>query len=229
MKKLVHILVMLMLLCGWALAGADETEAYKKSELQETSLNEDYWKKKQKRFDYSDEYQPEQKKKDKKKKSNEMPKLNLGPAAKIIFYGVIILGLAFLIYKIIASSSLVKNSRVKETHEITFENLEDHIHETELERFLREALEKNDYKQAVRVLFLMVLKASSEKGFIHWKKDKTNGDYLKEMYGHPGYQTFRTLTFIFERVWYGKYELNEQAYHAIADQFNTYLKAVAHG
>lgn len=228
MKKLIHILIVLTLLCGWALAGADETEAYKKSELEEVSLNKDYWKKKQKQFDYSDEYRPE-KKKEEKKKVNEMPRLNLGPVAKIIFYGVIILILAFLIYKIIASSSLVKNAKVKDTHEITFENLEDHIHETELERFLREALEKKDYKQAVRVLFLMVLKKSSEKGMIQWKKDKTNGDYLKEMYSQSGYPTFRTLTFIYERVWYGKYELNLEGYQAIADQFNTYLKAITNG
>ena len=60
---------------------------------------------------------------------------------------------------------------------------------------------------AVRLYYLSVLKELSVKNHIRWKRDKTNGAYLRELAGSPLFGTVQEVTLIFERVWYGKVEL----------------------
>ena len=58
----------------------------------------------------------------------------------------------------------------------------------------------------------MVIKKLSEKEFIKWKKDKTNGQYARELRGTEYELPFRKLTRIFESLWYGQNTLNKQEY-----------------
>ncbi|MBP8239580.1 MAG: DUF4129 domain-containing protein [Saprospiraceae bacterium] len=91
--------------------------------------------------------------------------------------------------------------------EITLANLDEYIHETDLERFLREALAASNWPLAVRLYFLQTIKQLSEKEAIVWSKEKTNRDYLREMRGHRLGPQFRDVTRQYERVWYGNQPL----------------------
>ena len=91
---------------------------------------------------------------------------------------------------------------------ITLENVEDNIYESDLDRFIREALEKENYSQAVRLYYLAIIKELSLKRWIRWKKDKTNRDYIRELSNTDFQGSFRNVTRMFERVWYGKQKLD---------------------
>jgi hypothetical protein len=99
--------------------------------------------------------------------------------------------------------------------EITFDNLDDYLHETDLEHFLREALAQGNYPLAIRLYYLQAIKTLSEKNAIKWSREKTNRDYLHEMRGHPLAEQFREATRIFERVWYGNEPLSAAEFAAL--------------
>ncbi len=121
---------------------------------------------------------------------------------------------------------IIKNVSVKSNPNIIKANLSDHsapiedIKELEIDRLLREALASGNYRLAIRIYFLGMLKKLDEDGIILWKKDKTNRDYLAELFSKAHYfEEVRTLTLAYEQVWYGEHNLPVEAYEEIISSF----------
>jgi hypothetical protein len=106
---------------------------------------------------------------------------------------------------VLSKGKIPKNVAIKKTAApvITAENMDQHIFETEFDRFLRNALSSGDYKLAVRIYYLKIIKSLAEHKLIKWKKDKTNATYLREMRQHNLYEEFRNLTAMYEKIWFG--------------------------
>ena len=71
----------------------------------------------------------------------------------------------------------------------------------------------------MRLYYLAVLKELSLKELIKWKKDKTNGEYLRELAGSRLFGTVQEVTLIFERVWYGKTAVQEEDFLQMEAKF----------
>jgi hypothetical protein len=110
--------------------------------------------------------------------------------------------------------------------EITLDNLDEYLHETDLERFLREALAQGNYTLAVRLYYLQIIKNLSEKNALRWSREKTNRDYLRELRGHRMADTFREVTRVYERVWYGNLAIGAEEYAALEPGLKRALAAV---
>lgn len=151
----------------------------------------------------------------------------MGVVGTSILYAIVILGLVFLLVRMINNSGM--GGKVKHSDQApvySFEELEEHIHETELERYLRLALERQEFRSAIRVYYLMVIKALSEGNRIRWKRDKTNFDYVREMMHEPEFDAFREVTHAFEVVWYGDAPLDSGGYRALSPRFEQFLKRI---
>lgn len=132
---------------------------------------------------------------------------------KFFLIALAVVVLAFIIANMVGAEgwSLAPSNRkvaqAKSSIPITIENIEDNIYESDLDRFIREALEKENYTQAVRLYYLAIIKELSLKKWVKWKKDKTNRDYIRELSNTTFQNGFRNVTNVFERVWYGKQDI----------------------
>lgn len=147
---------------------------------------------------------------------------------KALFIIIVIAAIVLLAVHFMGAGTFRNPANKKFTRgdtKITIDNIEDHIYETELERFIREAVEKNNYTLAIRLYYLAIIKELSLNRTIKWKKDKTNKDYIKEMRKTNLFQAFREVTRIFERVWYGKTEIGKTEYLAVKPKFEALVKA----
>jgi len=97
---------------------------------------------------------------------------------------------------------------------------------SELDKALQAHLANKDYRSAVRILFLYVLKKLGEKELIAWKKEKTNYHYYHELTSKGLSEQFGTLATVYEWVWYGERYPDESAYQKIDTDFRAYLKKV---
>lgn len=154
----------------------------------------------------------------------ETPKTNLnfsglGPLGYVLLAVFVVL-IAILIYFLFVN-------RVKDGKNVTAVNLDDtaptEIPLTELERMLQEALARGDYRGAVRIYFIFIIRDLSQKNWINWEKEKTNFQYLREMSSRSEYYDFNQSVSYFEIIWYGKREIDKSTFEKIKPDFTKFL------
>lgn len=148
----------------------------------------------------------------------------LGYFAQALAVIAAIAAIAFGIWRMLEAP---RNKQIaRDGVEITLDNLDDYLHESDLDRFLREALAQGNYPLAVRLYYLQIIKNLSEKNAIRWSREKTNRDYLREMRGHPAAEQFREATRIYERVWYGNQSLSAGEFAALEPKMKGVLAGI---
>lgn len=144
--------------------------------------------------------------------------------------GMVILILVWLIVRLIGNQQKNANTRLSPSElEFALTEAEENLEESDLERLLRISIEQSDYKTAIRVYYLSVLKSLSLSGLIKWKKDKTNADYLKEMMSDTQFEDFRMATYTYEKVWYGDTEVTARDHEQLAPLFKRFLELENNG
>ncbi len=127
--------------------------------------------------------------------------------------------LGVIIWFLIASD--VKLFRRKST--ILLNNAEDYISEDifsiDYENELDKAIQNKDFRLAVRLMYLHVLRLMAEREIIDYKIEKTNSVYLLQVYGTGYYKEFFLLTRHFEYIWYGKFNISEPGFGMIKTEY----------
>jgi len=103
------------------------------------------------------------------------------------------------------------------------ESLEN-IHEINFDDEIEKAITQNNYRLAVRLLYLKCLKQLSDMQLIQWQIDKTNTAYIHELTDPGQQQTFKLITRQFEYVWYGNFGIDKQAFSNIDALFQDFKK-----
>lgn len=99
----------------------------------------------------------------------------------------------------------------------------------ELDELLSKSINESNYREAIRIYFIYIIKTLREKGWINWEKKKTNTAYLIELRNRKEYSSFSQVTLIFEIVWYGKREISKEQFGEIKPQFEQLLKSIQSG
>lgn len=100
------------------------------------------------------------------------------------------------------------------------------ITKTELELRLEAAMAREDYRECVRIYFTFILKELIRKSWISWKKEKTNHHYVMEMSGKPNQLVFMECVRIYDLVWYGEYEIDEEIFEMLRPTLQDYYKSL---
>ena len=84
---------------------------------------------------------------------------------------------------------------------------------------IEKAIAAGDYRLAVRLLFLQLLRGLSDRNIIQYSHERTNLDYLMQVHHAPWYQQFFRITRNYEYVWYGLFEIDQHKFEAINKDF----------
>lgn len=172
------------------------------------------------------------KKEKEKKDARNQPDLDYVPFmqrtwVQTLLWIIIIGGFAYAIMWYLMDSQVglfrKKNVPVNNMHGALEEMPED-IFAIQYQQEIDKALAQGNYRLAVRVHFLRLLRNLSDKNLIQYKQEKTNLDYLMELSSKTWYADFFRLTRHFEYSWYGHFEVEEQTYRIIASEFNQFEK-----
>lgn len=162
------------------------------------------------------------------KKKPDEPKKSYTPLGQQTWFKtlvwLIIIGafVAFLVTYLSGSSiNLFRKKNIIDTiHDP--EQMPEDIFAINYPREIDKAAAAGNYRLAVRLMFLQLLKNMSERNIIIYKQDKTNVDYLAELFSTSWYQPFFKVTRNYEYSWYGKFEINEDAYRLIQKDFHQF-------
>ena len=104
-----------------------------------------------------------------------------------------------------------------------------HIDEVDLKKMLETALKKEEYREAVRLYFLIVLKELNRFELINWRREKTNRDYFYEIKNSSLKNHFSEVARIFEKAWYGEAIVKRDSYSNYALIFDELIKEIEEG
>lgn len=97
---------------------------------------------------------------------------------------------------------------------------------SELEKKIIASKTKKDFRSATRLYFVWVIKELSDRGFIQWKKRKTNYHYQIEVQSQSFFADFKEAVKSYEFIWYGKYEINETDFNVIEAHFKSLINKI---
>jgi len=197
------------------------------------SVPAERWAEASKGLDYSDDL-PKPPKTEKPRRTYNPNFLNWTAATQglgsILQVLAILLAVGLIGYGVYRMMQAPRNKIIsRDGVEITVDNLDQYIQETDLERFLREALAQGNYSLAVRLYYLQIIKDLSAKDAIRWSREKTNRDYQREMRTHRLAEDFRLVTLHFEEVWYGNQALDAATYSRLEPEFKRLIGEIGGG
>ena len=130
---------------------------------------------------------------------------------------VIIIGafIAVLVWFLIASDIKLFRKKAKPLPSQEDMAISEDIFSVDYEQELEKAIANQNYRLGVRLMYLHVLRMFSEKNIIEYKIERTNSDYLLQLFNTSYYKDFFRLTRNFEYVWYGKFDISQAAFEII--------------
>lgn len=109
-------------------------------------------------------------------------------------------------------------ARPEEEEEYTTENLFD----IDYERALKRATADQNYRLAIRLMYLQTLKELALRNIIQYRQERTNSDYLMQLFTTSYYKDFFRLTRNFEYAWYGQFAVSPALFEQIRNEFATF-------
>lgn len=107
--------------------------------------------------------------------------------------------------------------RSKKTTTLPYNVEEENIHEIDFDKEISAALDKRNYRLAIRMIYLQTLRLLSDNKFIDWQIHKTPTEYLYEVGIKEIKQPFRELTNHFLQVRYGNYTASPERFDTMSD------------
>lgn len=142
---------------------------------------------------------------------------------QILVISALIIGLTLLLVKIL--SNRFNNEKVETRRSVeSLEEAENEVDRSDLLPLFNQFLNSGNYRLALRILYLRILQELHRQELIHWKKEKTNFDYVRELSDDQHRRFMASLTMKFERKWYGEQEITEKEFFDLRPHFESFIQ-----
>jgi hypothetical protein len=145
-----------------------------------------------------------------------------GIIMKYLFIGLGVAALVFLIFKLAGIDAFNVINRKSASVTVPYDESVENIYAIDLDAEIEKAVGQQNYRFAVRLLYLKSLRQLADAGLIHWEISKTNAVYIDELANAEQRIAFKMLTQQFEYVWYGEFNIDAQGFKKISTRFSSF-------
>jgi hypothetical protein len=132
---------------------------------------------------------------------------------RLLFWVLIGVGCAALIYFFLLSLNVNLFGKRKDgVEEEAAADPEEDFFSRDYEREIARALAAGEYRIAIRLRYLQLLKELAGRNIIQYRQERPNGVYVSQLMGTPYYKEFFRITRTFEYAWYGEMPVSRGAY-----------------
>lgn len=142
---------------------------------------------------------------------------------KLICWSVAIGLVGFVLYRLFMGGGVFYSSKKQELPAVQLDETPD---ESDLEKAIQLAMQKEDYRMATRYLFLITLNRLGEKGVLQLSTEKTNYQYATELANKRYANSFARLSLQYEYVWFGGFDINQAQFAVLQQQHQQFLKEI---
>lgn len=142
---------------------------------------------------------------------------------KILIYGLLIF---FVLIAITQTKlyELVYSDKEIESPKYSISKSDDEI--VDYDEVIRQFMARQQFRNAIRVFYLKVINGLLTHGYIQFSKEKTNFDYLHDLTNEDIRQQFSAITSIYNHVWYGDVEINEEQFLKLSPNFQSFYATI---
>jgi hypothetical protein len=110
-----------------------------------------------------------------------------------------------------------------------YSDAEKNIHLLDFEKLIKESIESGERRIAIRYYYLWLLKVMAQHHYIEWDIEKTNSDYLYELSNPAHKEEFTYLSYLYNYIWYGEFEIDDTTFRKTENRFKKALKTFGNG
>lgn len=146
---------------------------------------------------------------------------------EILPYLLLVLFL-YLVIRFFVRSKLYGFGKNRKNPNVVSLSEEEHIIKNEdIQQLINKALADKKFRLAIRYYYLYILQLLSERELIDWQQQKTNDDYMTELSESPFKNEFRKATTLYDYVWYGEFEIDQERFQKAENVFQSLKNAIA--
>jgi len=131
---------------------------------------------------------------------------------RYLVYAAFLVAFAFIVLRLLKVDLTGAFGRNPQRMPLAYTTESEDIHAVDFPARIAEAEQAGDYRLAVRLGFLSVLKQLTDRGILTWRPEKTNTDYLAEVPAGALRAAFTHVVRQFEYAWYGELPLTAAQY-----------------
>jgi len=134
------------------------------------------------------------------------------------------IALIFLILKLLGVpiKGLFIFSKSTNVTDLSFSAAQVHIDDQNLEKKLHTFVDAEAYREATRILFIILLKQLNTMKLIKWNTWKTDREYYYELTDQELKSTFLQLIRNYEFIWFGQFSLGKEQFKTVQLQFEAF-------
>jgi len=136
--------------------------------------------------------------------------------------------IAALIWFLASSNIQLFRRRPSVINALQEEELSENIFEIDYNKEINRVIANQNFAMAIRLYYLQTLLLLSQKGLIQYTHERTNNEYVDQLYKTSYYKDFFRLTRHFEYTWYGQFPISEEAFKLIQTDFNGFKQRIAY-
>lgn len=108
--------------------------------------------------------------------------------------------------------------------DIRVDDIELNLKVVDFPSLLNQTIKEEQYRLSIRYYYLWLLQKLQEQEQIEWHIEKTNSDYQEEIKDTQLKEDFQYLSYIYNNIWYGEFEITESEFNQAKKSFDTILK-----
>jgi len=202
----------------------EDVSTYGQSKISVNDISDEEWKAIITDQDYSEDY-PEEELEEEEEEEEDTASAGDSAIWRWLLICLIAGVFVYLIVKL-TQDRAATNLKVEDLDVATLDKAEEHLHESDLEGLLQRAIDSKDYRSALRLRYLIVLRQLDANKWIEHLPAKTSLSYIIEMDGREQQATFRELSRIFDYVWYAEVDVPAEDDRMFARRFSDYMKTI---
>ncbi len=147
---------------------------------------------------------------------------------KIFPYLIVVLVFILFIYLFVKYNWGKRIFNEQEAPSLLFSEEEEIIRRKDIDQLIEKALQKQNYRLAIRYQYLKSLRILEEGNMIRYEFSKTNQDYIQELNQHPVRSLFSEITRYYDYAWYGGFIVSLAQYQAMDRNFRAFVQQLQH-
>lgn len=136
-----------------------------------------------------------------------------------LLYFVIVIAAAILLFMAVRRGVFTGAFRGAPRTAMVTDDPHEELHSSDLSALINAAEAAGEWRRAIRLRYLQVLRHGIDKGWFHWRPEHTDRDYARQLEDPVLRDAFGRIAFTFQWVWYGEAPLDRARYEALTGAF----------